>query len=174
MQEFLDSFMGYVPLILGACIIIIPYGMLANETYKAVYRTNKVPIATAILNYVPFYNYITIRKYLYGKALSITIMIILAALCAAFRVLAIFLWAKTDPIMMVYSVYTAIGALAMWYIIMAFTSLYTCLLTRRGWFTLILGTIIAPLGAFVVSKNIRRHFKQILEVGSEFRAANNN
>ena len=174
MDELMGKIMGWLPLIIGFLLFIIPYGMLANETYKAVYRTSKVPVGLMIMHYIPFYNYLCTRKYLYGKSLPIAIMSIICALGAAFRVLAIIVWAKTDPIMMVYSVYAAVGAIVVWYLIMAFTSLYTALLTRRGLITVILGTVIAPLGAFIVSKNIRRHFKQALEVGSEFRTADNN
>ena len=169
MEDIMAVAMGWLPLIIGAGLFIIPYGMLANETYKAVYKTDKVPVGLAILHYVPFYNYICIRKYLYGKALPVTIMCCITAAGALFRILAMFLWATTNPIMMIYSVYAAIGAIMVWYITMAFTSCYTAILTRRGIVTIVLGTLVAPLGAFLVSKNIRKYFKQTLEVGSEFR-----
>lgn len=164
----LDTIMSYVPLALMAGIFIIPYGMLANETYKAVYKVSKVPMGLAILNYVPFYNYISIRKYLYGKALPSIIMSILTLACLVFRALAILIWGTTNPWMIAISVYVAIAGVVLWYLTMMFTSFYTAHLTRRGMFTQIFGTLIAPFGAFIVSKNIRKYFKQTLEVNSEF------
>lgn len=168
----MDIIMSWVPFALLCWLIIAPYGMLANETYRAVYKVNKVPVGLMILHYVPFFNYIKIRSYLYGKSLPTAILSIITGLCLAFRALAIILWASTDPIMMVYSVWVAIAGVAMWYITMAFTSCYTCVLTRRGVVMTILGTVIAPFGAFIVSKNIRKYFKKALEDNNEFRVTN--
>lgn len=168
----LDAFMSYLPLILMCCLFIIPYGMLANETYKAVYKVKKVPILQAILNYIPFYNYISTRKYLYGSALPVIIMSCMSIACFVWRAVSILVWGSTDPVMMLISSYVAISGVLIWYITMMFTSFYTAHLTRRGIFTLLLGTLVAPFGAFIVSKNIRKYFKQTLEVDSEF--GNNN
>lgn len=171
-MNIFDTIMSYVPIALLVGIILIPYGMLANETYKAVYKTSKVPIATAILNYIPLYNYIVIRKYLYGKGLPAVILTVLTAACLLFRALAIIVWGTSDPWMIAISVYVAIAGVVLWYLTMAFTSCYTAILTRRGIITIILGTLLPPFGAFIVSKNIRRHFKVMLEEGSEFRDNN--
>lgn len=168
----LDTLMSYVPLIMLAGILFIPYGMLTNETYKAVYKVSKVPIGTAILHYVPFYNYIMTRKYLYGSALPATILTILSVGCMLFRVAAILIWGRTNPWMIAISVYVAIAGICLWYITMMFTSLYTAILIRSKIYMLVLGTVIAPFGAFIVSKNIRKFFKQNLEVNSEFRDTN--
>lgn len=153
-------------------IFIVPFGLLANNTYKAVFKVNKVPIGVAILNFVPFYNYIAIRKYLYGKTLIPAIMSILTGLCFGFRFLALALWATTNPWMMLVSVYASLAGIAMWYITMAYTACYTAILTRRGVLTIIIGTLIPFFGAFVVSKNIRAYFAQTLEADSEFRVDN--
>lgn len=171
-MNIFDTIMSYVPLALMLGMILIPYGMLANETYKAVYKTSKAPMGVAILNYIPFYNYINIRKYLYGKALPAIIMCVITALCLLFRVAAIIIWGTNNPWMIAISVYVAIAGVIFWYITMAFTSCYTAILTRRGIITIILGTLIPPFGAFIVSKNIRRYFKMTLEVNSEFRDNN--
>lgn len=154
-----------------AGILFVPFGMLANATYHAVYK-QKPSIGTAIINYIPFYNFIIVRKYLYNKVLVPAIMCILCACCFGFRFLALLLWASTDPWMMVISVYASIAGIVLWYVTMAYTACYTAILTRRGIATIILGTLIPPLGAFVVSKNIRQYFAQTLEANSEFTVNN--
>lgn len=168
----LDTLMSYVPLALLVLVLIVPFGMLANSTYTAVYKTSKVPIGLAILHYVPFYNYIMIRKYLYGKALPSVILTVLSVGCMAFRALAIVIWGRTNPWMIAISVYVAIAGVLLWYITMMFTALYTQILIRSKVYMLVLGTVIAPFGAFIVSKNIRKYFKQTLEANSEFRDNN--
>lgn len=155
-----------------AGIFIVPFGLLANETYKAVFKVKKVPIGVAILNFVPFYNYIAVRKYLYGKCLIPVIMSILTGLCFGFRFLALAVWASTDPWMMLVSVYASLAGIILWYLTMAYTACYTSILTRRGVLTIVLGTLVPFLGAFIVSKNIRAFFAQSLEVNSEFRVDN--
>ena len=155
-----------------AGIILVPFGMMANETYKAVFKVKKVPIGVAILNFVPFYNYIAIRKYLYGSSLIPAIMSIVTALCFGFRFVALAVWASTDPWMMLISVYASLAGLAMWYITMAYTTCYASILTRRSVVSTIIGTAIPFLGAFIVSKNIRAFFAQTLEANSEFTVNN--
>ena len=152
-------------------ILLVPFGMLANETYKAVFKS-KPSLGIAILNFIPFYNYIVIRKYLYNKCIVPIIGTILSALCFGFRFVALFLWAETNPWMMLISVYASLAALGLWYLLMAYTACYTAILTRRGIITIILGTVVPFLGAFVVSKNIRKYFAQSLEADSEFQVNN--
>ena len=159
----MDIFMAWMPLIMLAAIILYPFWALAQETYKAVYNTNKVPVAHSLLHFIPFYNYIVTRKYLYNKALSTIVMTCLTLLCFVFRTLAIVIWGTTDPWMMVVSVYVAITGVILWYLTMGWTALSLSLLTKRGIFTIILSVVLPPFGAFIVSKNIRKYFASIKE-----------
>lgn len=164
----MDFIMSLMPLLFLVVILIYPFGTLANETYKAVFSTDKVPTLTAILNYIPFYNYIVTRKYLYNKALSTIILTILTFLCFAFRAIAYFVF-PTNLVVMMISVFVAIGGLAMWYITMAWTAGTLAILTKRGIITIILSFLLPPLGAFIVSKNMRKYFNALKEeVKDEF------
>lgn len=162
-----DLFMYNIPLIAAALMFIIPFGMLANATYKAVYKVNKVPTATAILHYIPFYNYTMIRQYLYNSGLPVLIASILSVLCLVFRVVCL-LACPTNLWMMAVSVYIILGGIVLWYLIMAFTAAYTAIMTRRSVFTIILSIVLPFFGAYIVSKNIGKFFEQELYKDSEF------
>ena len=152
-------------------IFLVPFGMLANQTYYSVYR-KKPNFGQMVLHFIPFYNYIMVRKYLYNNCIVTIIMTALCFLCFGFRALAMFLWAETNPWLMLISVWASIGGLLMWYTVMAYTALYCCILTRRGIITLILGTIIPFFGAYIVAKNIKKFFTMELEADSEFSVDN--
>ena len=164
-------FVTAVVVLMVAGVFIVPFGLLANATYEAVYKS-KPSIGIMICNFIPFYNYIVVRKYLYNSGLVPAIMSVLCGLCFGFRFLALALWSSTDPWMMLISVYASLAGIAMWYIIMSYTACYAAILTRRSIVTIIVGTIIPFFGAYVVSKNIRRYFAQTLEANSEFRTDN--
>lgn len=154
--------MSLLPLIFIVLIIVYPFGALANETYKAVYNTNKVPVANAVLHFIPFYNYIVTRKYLYNKAMSTIVMTIITFLCFAFRAVALIAFGA-NLVVMIVSVFVAIAGVAMWYITMAWTAGTLAILTKRGILTIILSFILPPFGAFIVSKNMRKYFKALKE-----------
>ena len=162
-----DLIMYNIPLVALVLMFVVPFGMLANATYKAVYKVKKVPTLQAILHFIPFYNYIMIRKYLYNNAIPVAIPSILAGLCIIFR-LVVYIALPTNLWLLMVSVWVMIAGLALWYLTMAFTAAYTAVMTRRNVLTIIIGTIIPFFGAYIVSRNICKFFDQELYKDSEF------
>lgn len=156
----------WVPVIICVVLFVYPFGALANESYKAICKKNSVPAGVAVFNYIPFVSYYDTIKYFYNKAPHVIVWSLLSILCIAARIICYALHVAgtlMDPnIMLMSSWATLIGA-GLWYLLMAYVAFDTARLTRRGIVTKILAIVLPPIGAYIVSKNVRKHFASLKE-----------
>ena len=160
----MEVVMAYVPVVLAVLLIVLPFGWLAKETYRAIRKTDKVPLKDHILGYIPFISYCKIFKLFYGNMLlpAVWSVVTVAGFIFSLSVKALTLnKVLQDPWLWLIAQWALYGAIAAWYLLMGAIAFDTARLTRRGPFTMLLSFVLPPFGAYIVSKNVRRHFAEL-------------
>ena len=153
---------GILFLCMVAFVLFYPPAVLAMACYKSCMRKKQLTAWETISCCIPLYNLTVIRKSFYGSAKFVNAMLAGILVCIIYRVLAILVLYQNQWCMLVSTVSMLIAIALIW-IVSAYTFLDTAVCVRQGLITKLCCIFLPPLGAFVVSKAVAPYMKSVAE-----------